>query len=256
MTAGYADIPDWYSPEAAAADSMFSIDDYGKNQDGPYQIVQPSYPAPRFLERYVSLGKALRECQTLCALEGRPYRVVRWGREGAGARGGVPCAPCARKTRARISRFPRRGRGCAGCLDGFPGAQPIAEFQPGGRRIVYDGCGVPHIVGKPNYIVSHTPFPRVYRREVYAQRYLQAVGTAHLLAAQTGRRVYLCSGFNADCTTDGGRLVPVVYVEPGGLTKADPNIPTGQVGVTPVSPAYFRELVAQSRGATYLPQEA
>lgn len=247
------DIPDWYTPEAAAADAMFSIDDYGKADDGPYQIVQPAYPAPQFLQRFTELGHALRECKTLCRLKGRPFRVVRWGREGSGARGGVPCVPCGAQSRARISRFPRR---VSGCLEGFPDAMPVAEFRPDGQRIVYDGCGVPKLVGAPNYIVSHTPFPRFYRPEVYPQRYLQAVKTAQILAGETGRRVYICSNFGAKCPTKGGRWVPVVYVNPGGLDKVDPNTPTGTVTINPVSQAYFRELLMESAGGTYLGQGA
>lgn len=261
---------DLSTPQGEAAQADFSIDDYGKADDGPYQIVMPSYPAPKWLNRYVDLGKALRECKTLCTLQGRPFGVVRWGREGSGANGGVPCRACQKQT--RDPSFPRRvARPCRTCNGGLSGLGdlsgcgcdglsccPIAEFKPDGQQIVYGPSGA-QLVGKPNYVVSHTPFPRFYKPEVYPQRYLEAVRTGQYLATHSGKRVFICSGFGAKCATGrDGKVtgVPVVYVEPGGLAKRYPGNPTGTVMVNAVSPAYFRELVEESRGGSFLGQGA
>lgn len=239
--------------EAAYQD--MSIDDYGREGDQrPYQIVYPAYKAPEFLQRYATLSSALRECKTLCRLQGKPFRVVRWGRVGSGATsGGVPCKPCASKS--RISRFSRPTK--SGCLHGYPDATPLAEVRPDGRHVVYECDGTPKIVGQPEYIVSHTPFPREYRPAPLPQRYLEAVKTAQLLSKRTGRRAYVCASFGAKCGKRNKKLwIPVVYVQPGGLRERYDSIPTGTTTVTPVSPAYFRELIAESRGATYLGQGA
>jgi len=244
-------IPDVFSAEAAAAQAMPSVDDYGKADDGPYQVVQPAYPAPIWLGHFTSLVPALRECSTLCTLKGRPFRVMSWNREGAGNRGGVPCGPCGAS--ARISRWPRRVTG-PGCLDGFEDAMPVAEARPGGQWVVYDGCGNERLVGSPGYVVSHTPFPRLYQKESYPQRYIEAVKTAQLLSSSSGRRTFVCSSFGAKC--NGGRGVPVVYVDPGGYRQRYDEIPMGTVSVKPVSPGYFKELVMESAGGTYLGQGA
>lgn len=242
-----------FSEREIAAKAGFSTEDYGKADEGPYQIVMPTYPAPKWLNSYSDLRKALRECGTLCTLKGVPFRVVRWGREGSGARGGIPCAACA-KTTPNPSRFPRpvgrcascaAGSGCPACrrgpgyLQGYPDAHPIAEFRPKGQRIVYDSAGVAQVVGRPNYAVTHNPFPRTYRPEVYPQQYLEAVRTAQVLANGSGKRAFLM---------DHQRKTPVGYVDPdkGGKSPR----------VTPVSAQWFQELVAESEGRSYLGQGA
>lgn len=246
------DIPDYLTAESDAENAQASIEDYGKADDGPYQVVNPAYPAPQWLGRFIALGPALRECDTLCTLKGRPFRVVRWGREGSGNRGGIPCATCA--SHARIPRWPRRLG--AGFLRGFPRAMPVAEARPGGQWVVYDSSGNPKLVGEPSYVVSHTPFPRFYEPEVYPQRYLEAVKTAQVFANQTGKRAYLCSSFGADCEGKRKTWIPVVYVDPGGLDHRYSNVRENEVLVTPVSSEHFQELVERSRGGTYLGQGA
>lgn len=267
---------DPFSEKAIAAQAGFSIDDYGKADEGPYQIVMPTYPAPVWLRRFAALGPALRECSTLCALKGKPFRVVRWGREGSGARGGIPCAACARTTPNTASRFPRNrglsGLGaCAGCSDskpcvgcktcascgkrgsgylkGFPNAHPVAEFRKG-QRLVFNAQGVPQLVGRPNYVVSHNPFPRTYKREIYPQQYLEAVRAAQVLTSNTGKRLFVVAAVPGQTGT------PVAYTDAQyGLTGLG-GLGSGTVVVRPVSPEYFQELVAESRGRSYLGQGA
>jgi hypothetical protein len=237
-----------FSEREIAARAAFSIDDYGKADEGPYQIVMPTYPAPKFLQTYGTLKPALRECGTLCRLKGMPFRVMRWGQEGSGANGGIPCKACANTT-PNPSRFARQlgecGPSCAGpsrrgpgFLKGYPDAYPIAEFRPNGQRLVFNSRGVGQVVGRPNYAVTHNPFFRTYRREVYPQQYLEAVRTAQVLANGSGKRSFLM---------DDTLKVPVGFVDPkrGGPTT-----------VTPVSAQWFQELVAQGRGRSYLGQGA
>lgn len=240
---------DSFGDASGAQASDFSIDDYGDGGSiGPFQIMEPSYPTPKWLNQYVYLGKALRECQTLCTLQGRPFRVMTWNREGSGARGnGVPCMACRDANGGGGGRLPRNRSGC-GCAGSC--ARPVAEFQPGGRRIVFDGQGNPKVVGRPDYTISHTPFPRLYNPREATRPYMEAIKTGQILANYSGRRVFLCSGFGANCTSKFG--VPVVYVDPGGLVKVHPNRPVGTVLVNPVTPEYFQELVAESRGRSYL----
>jgi hypothetical protein len=227
---------DPFSEREIAAKAAFSIDDYGKSNEGPYQIVMPTYPAPVWLKGFAKLGPALRECGTLCRLRGMPFRVMRWGQEGSGANGGIPCASC-KKTTPNPSRFPRQFRG-PGYLQGFPDAHPIAEFRPKGQRLVFDRRGVAQLVGRPNYAVTHNPFPRTYRPEIYPQQYLEAVRAAQAYANSNNRRAFVM---------DHGKRMPVGYVDPGK---------SAEVRVTPVSQQYFQELVAEGEGRSYLGQGA
>lgn len=250
IAAGLPDLPYYGSAEAEAAQAQFSIDDYGRVGDQrPYQIIEPAYPAPKFLERFAYLGDALRECKTLCRLQGKPFRVVRWGREGAGARGGVGCSPC--KRQRPVARFP-----LTGCLQGYPDATPVAEARPNGQHIVFDCRGNPQLVGKPAYAVSGNPFPREYDPRPVTQRYLQAIKTAQDLVRRRKKRAYIVASFAAKGSRSSKYWVPVVYVDPGGLRKVQDDAGVGTTVVQPISRQHFRELIAQSKGASFLGQGA
>jgi hypothetical protein len=240
------------SAEAEAAQNQFSTSDYGSVGDQrPYQIVQPAYPAPKFLANFAYLESALRECDTLCRLKGQPFRLVKWGAK-------QPCYPCGMK--ARSNQLPSLRVHSPGAIAGFPDAQPIADFLPNGARIAYDKKGRPVPVGAPTYVVSSTPNP-FYNPGRPPQRYLEAVTSAQYLAKTTGRPAYLCSSLGADCKQNSGgrQLVPVVYVEPGGLVRryrSDLHLTGSSAGstdaVTRVTPEEFRELVRESAGQSRL----
>lgn len=239
-----------------AADANFSPADYGNAGDQrPYQIVFPSYPAPKFLASFANLNDALRECGTLCRLTGQPFRLVKWGAR-------VPCYPC--QPKKKTNRLPSLRIHSAGALAGHPDATPIADFTPKGT-VVYDAQGRPTVVGAPNYAVSRTPYPATefVSFPPLPQRYAEAVRSAQYIASNTGKQTYLCSSNGADCKGSSKEWVPVVYVEPGGLVKRYredlklPNSPSGSTNsITPVTEDEFRELVRQSEGRTAMGQGA
>ncbi len=244
--------------EGEAYESQFSTSDYGRVGDQrPYQIVYPSYPAPKFLSRYAYLKDALRECGTLCQLTGKPFRLVKWGAR-------VPCYPCrAKKT---LNSLPSLRIHSPGAIEGFPNATPVADFRPQTSTIVYGPDGQPKLVGAPNFVVTRTPNPwaEFSFPEPLQQRYAEAVRTAQYIANTTGRNAYLCSSLGGDCNTrNPKKWVPVVYVDPGGLIRryhSDltlPNsIPGSAVATNPVTENEFRELLRESAGASRLGQGA
>jgi hypothetical protein len=241
--------------EAQAQAANFSIDDYGRDE-GVYQVLSPSYPAPQFLRQYNYLAQALRECSTLCRLEGRPFRAVRWGREGAGARGGVPCKACCPSPPG--ARFPRKRYSSCGCLEGFPELASIAEFRPDGQQLVWGpGCCKGRLVGGPNYAVSHTPFVRTYVKPKDRVRYTQGMAALQYIAGHTGQRAYLCSGLLADCKSDDpSKWVPMVYVDPGGIVRRYDRKLGNEVGTSVMNADQLREYYAMSRGRSTLPKGA
>lgn len=263
MASDYSDIPGFLATtEGEAYTSNFSTSDYGRVGDQrPYQVVYPSYPAPKFLGQFAYLDEALRECRTLCQLTGKPFRLVKWGAR-------LPCYPCRRPRRgnrlpsAKVIRSP-------GALEGFPDAQPVCDINPGGNCVVYDDRGRPKIAGAPYFKVTRSPLdPRknfVDFDTPLPQRYVEAVKTAQYIARTTGQNAYLCSSTGASCKSrDPKKWVPVVYVTPGGLVKRYPKglkIPKGVSStkgstsiVNPVTEDQFRELVRQSMGRTRLGQ--
>jgi hypothetical protein len=243
--------------EGEAAQAQFSVSDYGRVGDQrPYQIVFPSYTAPKFLSQFAYLKDALRECGTLCQTTGRPFRLVKWGSR-------VPCYPCRARTSA--NRLPGVRIHSVGALAGHPSAMPIADFHPNGKNVVYNARGQAVVVGAPNYIVTRTPNPTAefFNPRPLPQRYAEAVNSAVYLANTTGRNTYLCSSMGGDCNKAGSKnLVPLVYVEPGGLVRryhkdlAIPNSRPGSItGTGVVTEAEFRELIRESAGGSTLPAD-
>lgn len=240
--------------QGEAAQAQVSTADYGAVGDQrPYQIVQPAYPAPKWLAKFSNLERALRECGTLCRLTGQPFRLVKWGAP-------VPCYPC-RKTNAG-SRLPSARIHSPGALEGFPAATPVADFFPRQATIVYGSDGTPKLVGDANYIVAHVPNPpgNFIRPTALPQRYAEAVFSAQKLAAMSGKNTFVCSSMGASCKgNDPKKWVPIVYVDPGGLVRRyrpdmqlKGSVPGSDVDVTNVSPEEFRELIRQSEGASRL----
>ena len=260
------------SASADARQAQFTPYDYGREGDTrPYQVVMPAYGAPQFLTTFTKLNDALRECKTLCSLQGRPFRLVRWGAS-------VPCYPCREKRAVSFPRF--KAMYSPGALEGYPEATPIAEARPNGVYI-FGPRGDQTLVGRANYIVTRRAFPPsncLYTANAAAggsggsdivaappQRYLEAVKSAQYIANREGRQTYVCAGFGSSCQgRDPLKWMPVVYAQPGGLTARYPyekDFGSGTVyGSTSVSsnvtPAEYAELIEESRGGTFLGQGA
>jgi hypothetical protein len=246
-----------------AQNEAFSINDYGSVGDQrPYQIVRPAYPAPQFMNKFMYLNQALRECQTLCEDQGRPFRLVKWGKR-------IPCSGCNRARTAPGGKLPSftvralnglSGLGC-GCasksgpaLQGFPDAQVVADVKPSGQTIIYGPGGAPQLVGAPNYVITTDPMGvEIDPKKQLPKRYLEAVQSAQILAERVGKRVYICSAMG--CKGMKG-AIPVVYVNPGGIARANPLERGNANVINKVSPEHFQQLIAESRGASYLPADA
>jgi hypothetical protein len=257
------------SARVDAQQAQFTPYDYGRVGDQrPYQVVMPSYGAPQFLSTFARLDDALRECKTMCGYEGRPFRLMRWGAR-------VPCYPCGKRRTAGLPRG--QAIFSSGALEGYPEATPIAEARPEGV-FIYGPKGEQFLAGQPNYIVSRKAFPPsncIYSANANAtgpdgtnviaappQRYVEAVQSAQYLANHEGRRAYVCAGFGSSCEKrDASKWMPVVYAQPGGLVARYPyerdfgkGTVYGSTSITRnVTPEEFRELIAESEGASFLP---
>ncbi len=234
------------SARAESAQAQFSVSDYGYVGDQqPYQIIQPSYPAPRWMGRYMDMKQALRECRTLCRLEGRPFRLVKWGKPVQS-----PCKTCSPKPENKLPNV--RIQGVVRGLDGAPlVAIPVADISAKGQVKIYGADGKAKPAAKKQWIVNQHPRFRGLHK-VTTRSYYEAVRAAEYLASHTGRRAYVCN--TARCKVNPKLYVPVTYAQPGGLNPMNPNIPTGTTTVSPVTPQHFQELVEESRGGTFYGQ--
>lgn len=254
-------IPNQTSAAAIAQQAQFTIYDYGRVGDQrPYQVVQPAYGAPQFLKTFINMQDGLRECMTMCALQGKPFRLMKWGSKNS-------CVPC--NQRIRDNRLPSLVVKSRGALKGYPEAKPIAEAHPDRGVTIFGPKGEEMRPGEANYRVSPIPWigkespTDFYVPGPINKRYLEAVKTAQFLAGRAGKRVFVCSSFGASCKSrNPKKWMPVVYADPGGLVARYPyeenfgggTVPGSTSVTTGVSPQAFRELLAESRGATYLGQ--
>ncbi len=224
-----------------------------QTSERPYQIVFATTGAPVFLETFSDLEQALSVGKKVSRTKNLRIRVVKWG-------GRAPCVPCGQKI--RDNRLPGyRVVQSKGALEGYPEAMPLAEFKPNGEKMVFGPNGEGKVVGQANYIVSAKPFPIISKPAQLPKplKYLDAVQSAQYLAARTGHTAYLCSSTGSDCNHESKQWVPVVYVEPGGMVTRYPHDSFGPGAienstnvVSSVSDAQYRELVAESRGGSYL----
>jgi hypothetical protein len=231
-----------------AFQSQFSVDDYGYVGDQqPYQVVYPSYPAPVWMKRYSDLNQALRECRTLCRLEGKPFRLVKWGKP---VRSG--CTDCGSRPTNRLPNVRGQAMGVLKGLDGSPRvARPVADVHPNGAMEVWDKDGRrARMVGEQNYVVSPQ---RAFRGEhkVTIPNYFDAVKSAQYLASHSGRRAYVCT--RARCK-DGKKWVAVAYVQPGGLSRDNKPARGAENVITPMTPNMMRQAQMSSRGGNILGQ--
>jgi hypothetical protein len=252
-------IPDQTNIRDIAQQAQFTTYDYGRVGDQrPYQVVMPSYEAPQFLKTFMNLHEGLRECLTLCSLQGRPFRLMRWGARN-------PCIPCKQRFKGggRLPSFVRS----PGALKGYPEARPIMEAHPTKGVSVFGPRGEVMKPGGANYRVSEMPWIDQRPRDLYNPgpvnlRYLQAVQTAQEFAGRSGKRAYVCSSLGADCKGRKKQWFPVVYADPGGLVArysyeedfGAGTVPGSTSVSTDVGPDSYRELLLQSEGATRLAQ--
>jgi hypothetical protein len=260
--------PDFFSAQGQSAYSQAAVQDYGNVGDQrPYQIVYPAYHAPEFLKSFRYLQEALRECDTLCKLTGQPFRLMKWGTR-------IPCRPCPnRKIRDNMLpsfRFKTGYIESRGALEGYPEAFPVAEMLPNGQRTIFGPMGQEQSIGVPDFriYVADIPPGDYNAPQPLPTNYIDSIRAGEYLSSQTGRRMYICSSFGADCAgRNPEKWLPVVYVQPGGLSPRYPqdfnpnsfgsqSAYGSQTIVSPVTPEMFQELLELSQGGTNLPWNA
>lgn len=219
------------------AEGAYSVSDQGCSGDR-YAVSPKSYPVPGYLRTYDDLRKALRVSVDTCELQQGVCWVLRAGqlhqRCGQACAGGCPTP---------------------GPLNGFPNYPdpvrrsveqswvPVAKVSAEGVSLVPQrGCVLPiwqriFYVGNEQNAFQRDQAGAIYRAAVEAARYL----------ARTQRRPRVVFG------KSGNKVVPVVYVEPGGIVRAVPRDRGWETRADLMSDFEVRQYEALSRGASLMP---
>jgi len=216
----------------AYSNGTYSTSDWGCRGD-VIGISPKMFPAPDFLRMYTDWQKALVEASDACVLQNGVCWVLqpnqqspRYGQEAAGG-----CPGC-------------RGPGPTG-FAGLRGTEapwtPVAAVAPEGVTLLRSDA-VPPIWQKnphiepPNRLVS-APSSVLYRA---------AVRAAQVISVRLGRP-QVVNGVRD------GKVVPVTYVDPGGLVRTHPKARGWGTDVYSMDPLEVRQTYAASRGASLLP---
>lgn len=236
----------------AYSDGSYSTSDWGCRGDTIALSPRP-YPVPGFLRMYTSWAKALQEATDECALQMGPCWVLRASQVGARcgqpAYGSCPsCMDAEGPSRASIS--------LAGLSTGtraYPDAvrrQVEANWRPvavvtgqGVARVLPDGCVLPLW----ERVFSVTPPDRLVRERA-GLTYRAAVAAAQEISQRT-RQVRVVNG----AVPKTGKVVPLVYVDPGGLVRATPSPRGYETQVDRMDPLEVREAFMLSRGGSLMP---
>lgn len=214
------------------SDGAYSTSDYGCVGDN-IGIASRIYPAPDYLREYTSWQRALVEASDTCALQQGvcwvltpSQQALRYGQENNGG-----CPGC-------------QGPGPTG-MSGLRGLGdvPVAVVSSSGTTLLpVRGFPVPTLWQKnphiepPNRLVMARA-GRLYRGAVYAAQYIsRKLGRPQVVNA-----------------IQNGRVIPVTYVEPGGLVRTYPAARAWETQAVSMDPFEVRAAEAASRGASVLP---
>lgn len=235
------------------AEGSYSVSDFGCRGD-QYAVSPRPFPVPGYLQMYDDLRKALRVSVDTCELQNGVCWVLRANqlhqRCGQACEGGCPTPGPVRVATplAGLGTTPgwERGRGVErrATQRSWHGWDTVARVSPQGIALtVAPGCVLPlwqriyYVGGEQNDFARDKP-GMTYQAAVEAARYL----------ARTQGRPRVVSG-----RLDDGRIVPVVYVQPGGVARAVPRARGPATNVYLMSELDRQQAVAAAQGASVLP---
>jgi hypothetical protein len=230
------------------SDGSYSTSDEGGRGD-VYALAPRIYPVPDYLQEYESLRKAMNVAIDTCALQYGVCWVVSRDRSRAapacGQPSGKPC-PSAQAPAAEagtLAEFSREFRRTAVSNAARSVWKPVAAVTPNGVAAVAQGCVLPFW----QRIFFNTGIDH-FRSEAPSATYRAAVAAAMVLADRQRRTRVVC----AECPRT-KRVVPMVYVDPGGLVRNAADWQVGPTSVEQIDRLEFDQFRAASRGASLMP---
>lgn len=224
----------------AYSNGSYSTSDTGCVGD-TYAIAPRPFPAPGYLREFEDLRKALQEATDACVLQQGVCWVVKDSqvrpRCGQNAEGGCPdCwAPQAPSQGLgifgrRVDRVVRRWRPVAAVT-----SEGVAAVAP-------NGCVLP--LWQRRFFNTGADH---FTRQGPLLTYQAAVRAAEVVATREGRPRVVAA------QTRSGAVVPVVYVQPGGLVRAAREPRGYETQVDIMTPLEVRQYLMASRGGDLMP---
>lgn len=204
-----------------------------------FAVSPVAYPAPGWLQEYFDLATAMRIATQTCALQQGTCYVVK-----------------------RSATLPRCGQRCGNgeCgnrgpfspgLAAYSGAvrrevesswQPVAAATAQGPAVVAEGCVLPLW----QRVFSNGPLEPMLVQGP-SQTYQAAVRSAMWIANHE-RQTRLVNGWG-----EGGKPIPLVYVQPGGLVRSAVRERAPATTVDRMDAFELAQALAASRGASIMP---
>jgi hypothetical protein len=234
----------------AYSDGSYSTSDWGCSGD-TIAISPRPFEVPGYLRMYTSWARALREATDACALQQGPCWVLKPSqtrqRCGQPAYGSCPSCIDTRPSSAPVSLL--SGFSDAVRREAADGWVPVAVVtEEGVARVLSDGCVLPLW----QRVFSVTPPDRLVRERA-GLTYRAAVAAAQELARRTRTLRVVQADVPSRHSAARDKVVPVVYVDPGGIVRAAPEACGFATQVDRMDPLEVREAFMLSRGGSLMP---
>lgn len=232
----------------AYSNGSYSTSDSGCRGD-VFALAPRIYPVPDYLHTYEDLRTATRVAVDACALQnGAPCWIVRKQKPSCGqpacmecrGKDPLPTMPAAPNSLAEFSQEFRRTAVSNAARSVW---QPVAAVTAQGIAPIAQGCVLPLW----QRIFFNTGADH-FTREKGGLTYQAAVAAAMYFAARQKKTRVVC----AECPKT-GRVIPMVYVDPGGVVRAAPAWDVGPTTVERMDRLEFDQYRAASRGASLMP---
>lgn len=245
-----------------ASNGSFSTSDWGCVGDN-IAIAPRIYPVPGYLKEFSSWAAALQEATDPCTLQNgvcwilkAESQLPRFGQESdggcPGCRGPGPIGFDGVETSVtELGKYPRSRRRSMGPARPFPGAV-MRQVQKNWRPV-----GVATMQGLAKVTPEGAVLPlwqRIWRinaperlaANAAGLDYRSAVRAAQVLSQRLGKPLVVGANRN-------GRVIPVTYVEPGGIVRTYPGARGWETNVYSMTPLEVRQAFLASRGGSLMP---
>jgi hypothetical protein len=240
----------------AYSDGSYSTSDWGCAGD-TIAISPRPFPVPGYLRMYTSWARALQEATDTCALQQGPCWVLKPSqtrqRCGQPAYGSCPSCNDVTASSAPVSLL--NGLGPNGAFPDAVRREAAANWVPaavvteeGVSRVLSDGCVLPLW----QRVFSVTPPDRLVRERA-GLTYRAAVAAAQEISQRTRAMRVVQADVPSRHPLSGRKVVPVVYVDPGGIVRAAPEARGFETQVDRMDPLEVREAFMLSRGGSLMP---
>lgn len=225
------------------SEGSYSTSDSGGRGD-IFALAPRVYPVPGYLKEYEDLRTALRVAVDTCTLQQGVCWVLKRDRDRRKPACGQPsCGPCHKPAAAPGSLAEFEGEFNRTQETTASAWKPVAAVTEQGVSVIAKGCVLPFW----QRIFFNTGADH-FTRQPPSATYRAAVRAAMVLADKQRRTRVVC----AECPRT-KRVVPLVYVQPGGLVKAASDWDVGATQVERIDRFEFDQYRAASRGASLMP---